>query len=1326
MTTNSWKNPVNGDWTNAADWSSGAPPSSTDTVTIAAQGVYTITLYTAGVAASMTLNDAGLLFYDAGALAVTGTLALQAGTLDLAYGTLQGGTLALGGGVFETSGGTLNSVTVQGPLYFGALNSTAFVQGGLALTGTGGSGTGSLALTGYNASLDFVGSQTFNAATISLGNVQGGESTLGVSHTFGASAGATLTLGPSLWIRQTGGQGALAVGNALGGPPLYDSLVNQGTITASGGTLTVAGAGTFSNQGSVGISGGATLDIASAGFSNTGTIAVSNAVLDFGGTFSTSLFSSLGAVSLTQATLEIGGTDENAGSTLTIYAAIPLELAGTITGGTVLDPGGALTLGPGTGVLDAVNYQGTLGLGMANAAVTLTDNTAITAAKVTGAGAALLLEGIDALGNATILLGSNSGTAELGTTDPWVASSATTATLGARLVVQQAGLYAAVNANAQTPIIGDGLSDTLINQGTITGAVAAGTLSLGGFGIFINQGSVSVSNGDLLLLDALSFSNTGTIAISGGATAVLGGPPNPWGNAPVWSNTGTIALTNATLQLAGNVRTGQLGKITSSGGKISLTGTLTNTGATLTLGSGGTLPSLSLSGTIQGGTIADPNGLLSFGGGGTALLQAVSYTGTLSLAQAGAYARVYGGLTLAGVANITGSGSVLAFQGSQVFNNTTVNLGATGGASIDVMHDDTVQGGSTLTLGGGLAVNQAGLNAAIGVAADLQGDGIVNTGSVTGSIYGGTLTLGGASFSNTGSITVSNGDTLALTATAFSNAGHIAVTNAALSIGGSLTNAQLGNLALTNAAVSIAGTLNNAGNTLTIGAGSQWGQVTLSGTLHGGIVLDDGMGLAAVGNATLDAVSYRGTLNLSRPFQDLDFADTVHFNDPTGTLAGTVFLTGAADRMVATTSEILPDTNLYIGSNTVSYYGQHIPAPELDAGLGDTLTIGVSTTIRSAGIYETLGDCALAKWTDSVVNDGTLLVATNGCTFTLDSTFFVNAASILINTGSSLFVSDVGFTNTSVIAVTSGANLEVTLYNYYAAPNAGTTPFTNSGTIRMLGGAFAELTGNGTFPAVPIINLAGGLIQGLGTILAPLLNNGVIESKYGPVLQVLQGVTGTGTMQIDQAVILELNNVVASSQTVSFAGTAATLKLDMPLSFGAVVANYGGGNILDLANTTLTALGVSNGTLAATTGHGNFFLNTASPLAGELSAGSDGHGGVDISYLAQAQGSGVAVIKLSQPAMMFWAAPVGDEFQGPTWELNAAWIGDWTTADSLDFTDMNGADASTSYTEGSNAGTLTVTDGSKTGHVVLPGSFNAHWFHVGTDGQGGALVTYHS
>ena len=166
-------------------------------------------------------------------------------------------------------------------------------------------------------------------------------------------------------------------------------------------------------------------------------------------------------------------------------------------------------------------------------------------------------------------------------------------TLGSHLLVQQTGKFAAVDANATTPFPGFGLADTLVNQGTITGGFAGGTFSLGGSGTLINQGSIAISNGDTLDIASALFANTGTITITSGAGAILGGPANIFGEAPAWSNTGLISLAGGTLTLSGDMQTSQLGEISSSGGSLVLAGTLVNTGRTLTLGAGGQLPAIS-------------------------------------------------------------------------------------------------------------------------------------------------------------------------------------------------------------------------------------------------------------------------------------------------------------------------------------------------------------------------------------------------------------------------------------------------------------------------------------------------------------------------------------------------------------------------------------------------------------------------------------------------------------------------------------------------------------------------------------------------------------
>ena len=100
---------------------------------------------------------------------------------------------------------------------------------------------------------------------------------------------------------------------------------------------------------------------------------------------------------------------------------------------------------------------------------------------------------------------------------------------------------------------------------------------------------------------------------------------------------------------------------------------------------------------------------------------------------------------------------------------------------------------------------------------------------------------------------------------AFSNAGSLVVTNGALSIAGSISLASLGKLSLTNSAVAVGGVLDATGGTLSIGAGSAWGRIALTGTLRGGtIVQDDG------------SRRHRLALRVERAFDAAAFADKLH------------------------------------------------------------------------------------------------------------------------------------------------------------------------------------------------------------------------------------------------------------------------------------------------------------------------------------------------------------------------------------------------------------------------------------------------------------------
>ena len=118
MTAITWKNPVNGNWNVAANWSTGAVPTSADDVTIAAPGSYTVTissnrviippldgllltalqLGSADEANSLTFDaEEAALEENAGALVVEGALTVNAGLVSLNEANTIGSVMLTGG-----------------------------------------------------------------------------------------------------------------------------------------------------------------------------------------------------------------------------------------------------------------------------------------------------------------------------------------------------------------------------------------------------------------------------------------------------------------------------------------------------------------------------------------------------------------------------------------------------------------------------------------------------------------------------------------------------------------------------------------------------------------------------------------------------------------------------------------------------------------------------------------------------------------------------------------------------------------------------------------------------------------------------------------------------------------------------------------------------------------------------------------------------------------------------------------------------------------------------------------------------------------------------
>ncbi|HEY1934216.1 MAG TPA: calcium-binding protein [Acetobacteraceae bacterium] len=535
---------ANADWTMPGDWDHGSVPGATDTAVIANPGGNTVTIAAAETVAIGNVMLGADTLEIAGTLVPGGTLSINGGVVELtATGLIDGGTLAdpNGNGV-AFSGGTLMGVTYQGSLEVASTNALLVVASSLTVTDATGTMPGTVDLTGGGTTIEFVGNQVFDNATINLnsGDVSAPDSAIGI----GGGNGSTLTLGPNAVINSDapsvqasiGSRGAAQtalvnqgtiIADASGGSFVIDpadGFTNAGTLIAgTGDTLSIQpGSGMFDNSGLVSVQAGATLRLLGAvdgalALDNTGTIALdAGATLDLAGSFTVPM---LGDLLNAGATIEIDGTLDGQGSTLTLGNGTTLGnvvLNGEIENA-VIQPNDALSIGSGATLLNDT-YAGPIALD--SNAVTLTIHEGVTLTDATGLlpGAISVVGQHDTLAFANVLTAASAGQ--------------TLANVAIDIGNAQGADVIAPAFNGGTFVIGADASiestttGALVNltAGTGTDVVLDGTLSAiahgGMFGIsgsaqaaFVNNGQIFVGNGDTLGI-GIPGSGTGTLDIA--------------------------------------------------------------------------------------------------------------------------------------------------------------------------------------------------------------------------------------------------------------------------------------------------------------------------------------------------------------------------------------------------------------------------------------------------------------------------------------------------------------------------------------------------------------------------------------------------------------------------------------------------------------------------------------------------------------------------------------------------------------------------------------------------------------------------------------------
>src|ERR1017187_5894757 len=708
-----------GDWTNTANWSTGALPGTNDDVVISPAATITVT-HSAGTHFVKSIQSRNEFVLSGGLLAVTTTL-VASNTFTLSGGTLQSATVVTAdGATLLAIGGTLDGVT---------LNANAVVQAGnacssVSLTVTNGltlNGTLTLQRTANNSNTDgsvylsFMGGQTLGGTGQVVFGDTGGDPYGCNGALYLQSTSGTLTIGPGITIHGQRGY----VGNAS------LPLVNYGTILSdSGFTITVQG-NSVTNFGAVAGVSNSTVTL-SGGLANAGILAVTNATLNLPGSLTTA---QLGTVQNSNGVVNLLGTLDNTGSTLTLTPATgSLQLNGAkIRGGTVNGSGGAGLVVVGNSTLDGVtlNANAVVQAGNACSSVTLTVTNGLTLngtltlqrtannSNTDGSGYLSFMGGQTLGGTGQVVFGDTGGALYGCHGALYLQSTSGTLTIGPGITIHGQRGYV---GNASLP---------LINQGTISADVAGATITING----------------------QPFANQGVLQSAGG-----------------------------TLNLACTMSPGTMGTIQNLGGNVFFSGVLNNVAQTFTVGGSNAVFTLN-GATIQGGVINSTNGS-ALAVSGSAFLDDVTINGILDVGSSysGAVLTVTNGLTVNGLiyvgASDSGNYGRIDFAGSQALGGSgNVILGQA--ANANLLRLPTV--GTLLTLGPNITVH--GRSGVIGSGANTWAGGptsvsVVNQGLITADVAGGTITLAGSSVQNLGVILAAGG-ALSLPSTGFQNTGTL-------------------------------------------------------------------------------------------------------------------------------------------------------------------------------------------------------------------------------------------------------------------------------------------------------------------------------------------------------------------------------------------------------------------------------------------------------------------------------------------------------------------------------------------------------------------------
>ena len=885
-----------------------------------------------------------------------------------------GGMIGAIAGTFQTltnngtiTGGTLSAITQTPYAYYASITNSGTITSNSTSATINAATYGSIPNSG---TISNTGSGAAVANAFTITNQASGTISAGGGDVIRGAANGTLQLTNSGQIANTGGGQAVSGGNL--------NITNNagGVISAgSGGTainastgLTLVNTGTINGNILAGSSAPAYSYAASTIDSSQGTI---NGNVSFGAGSNTLVATLKNGALQTGVTGTItGGTGANTTNTLQLNITTDAILANALvlptnftqlyfapSAGTTLtlangftNPGIITFTGNGT-LTSAANLSGNgqIVAGTNYYTSSTFNNTGTITSSNAGGAAAIGLSGYVALVNSGTITASGDGV----TTSVGSVNNSGTITAGSTAINAFTG-YGFANSGTITSTGGTALilsqsctCSVATNSGLISGAQVGVNLQ---DGILVNTGTITSGGYGVALGYYGTIENQAGGVITGGTVAI--GNPNGSPGLAVVTNAGTIN---------GNVNLANSGFGTNS--YYALTGGVLN--GNLTLGAGDTLVADLLntgSGAFAGitGTVSANNSNLVYNvgtsarvtsasaAGFTSVVYALSNAATLTLDTGGALTSTLGlagtGLVILGGAVATTNAPAIqsqALPGAGGYSSAPTALTITNNGTLSVTQNNpnyfygaegaVMLGGDDVLINNGtITATQSPGGLFIGLAAVIGGQSITNTGTITGTGYGGIAT--GANVQGA-QITINNSGTITSDQVGIyvaNNTGGTAITNSRTIFGAQGAISAVGHANITNS-----GTIASSG-----GAGV-YASSGVVANLAGGIITGAGDAINMGSGTISNAGTINGNVNINNALSGSffpGFNPGIYIADG-GTLNGNLSFTNYGNNELIETGSGFGVTGTIDGGPGTNYVG-HLRTSSAAVTLGGALPAG--------------------------------------------------------------------------------------------------------------------------------------------------------------------------------------------------------------------------------------------------------------------------------------------------------------------------------------------------------------------------------------------------